>query len=87
MNFYLIMEHRFQLEEVLKQLEFMRKIILLSSLLIVYLSFSQENNPKLDSLMKQFALQKGIDKAETSKNIGSYFKKIVNTTRQLNTNK
>lgn len=47
------------------------------SLLIVFYGFfcfSQEDQ-KLDSLMRQFSSQKGIEKAETSKKIGSYYKK------------
>jgi len=53
----------------------MRKIILLSSLLIVNLSFSQESNPKLDSLMNQFSLQKGIKKQKLLKTLVRTLKK------------
>jgi signal transduction histidine kinase len=51
-------------------------------ILIVILFFSTSNiysqggtDPKLDSLMNKFSSQKGIEKAETSKKIGTYYKK------------
>jgi signal transduction histidine kinase len=53
----------------------MRKLTFLYLILSAFLSYSQsESNKKLDSLMQKFSIQKGIEKAETSKKIGSYYK-------------
>jgi signal transduction histidine kinase len=53
----------------------MRKLTFLFLILSAFLSYSQsESNKKLDSLMQKFSIQKGIEKAETSKKIGSYYK-------------
>lgn len=54
----------------------MRKLTFLFIISIHFLSYSQaESDKKLDSLMQKFSNQKGVEKAETSKKIGTYYKK------------
>ena len=54
----------------------MRKLTFLFIISIHFFSYSQaESDKKLDSLMQKFSSQKGIEKAETSKKIGTYYKK------------
>jgi signal transduction histidine kinase len=54
----------------------MRKLVFLLIILSVFLGHSQvESDKTLDSLLTKFSIQKGVEKAETSKKIGSYYKK------------
>ena len=54
----------------------MRKLTFLFIISIHFLSYSQaESDKKLDSLLQKFSSQKGVEKAETSKKIGTYYKK------------
>ncbi len=53
----------------------MRKLTFLFLISIHFLSYSQtESDKKLDSLMQKFSSQKSVEKAETAKKIGSYYK-------------
>ncbi len=53
----------------------MKNLTFLYIILISFLSYSQsESDKKLDSLLHKFSTQKDVEKAETSKKIGTYYK-------------
>ena len=57
----------------------MKNFVLFCFILFLSNCYSQDATDKiLDSLLNKFSNQKEIQKAETSKNIASYYKKKVN---------
>ena len=53
----------------------MKKLLIAIILVVPFIFYCQKNDKKLDSLLNKYSLKTGIEKAETAKIIGAYFKK------------